>query len=61
MPRADQPTSVRFSRETLEALQKAADERRWGVSALVRYISEQWLDWHKKQGKQKKADRNRID
>lgn len=60
MSRADQPTSVRFSRETLDALQKEAEKRRWGVSALVRYISEQWLEWSRKQGKPK-SDRHKVD
>ena len=58
MPRADQPTSVRFSRETLDQLQKAADERRWGISMLVRDICEQWLRWAKQK---KKIDRHKPD
>lgn len=43
MSKADQPTSVRFPRETLDFLRKEATKRRWSISLLVRDVMDQWI------------------
>lgn len=45
---AEQPTSVRLTREVREEIAREAAERQWSISTTINEILKQWFDWHRR-------------